>query len=155
MTKEVSGGTRKIVLELDNLDYDCFQAEVARYQATKRTADGVLLPDGESNLVGAVVCELIRDLLDCRDLHGADVKGLYDRWRLAHADWQEALAKRDRLAAENARLREGLIYYAGGIATAKWNLDIFWMLAERGHVGCIVPAHIVALQEAIYREERE
>ena len=148
MTEEVSGGTRKIVLELDNLDYDCFQAEVARYQATKRTADGVLLPDGESNLVGAVVCELIRDLLDYRDLHGADVKGLYDRWRLAHADWQEALAERDRLAAENARLREAISEVLGDwwYYTAKeWVLDRYYP----------VPPHIVALQEAIYREGGE
>ena len=68
---------------------------------------------------------------------------------------EKMLAKNATLAAENARLREGLIYYAGGIGTAKWNLSMFWMLAERGHVGCIVPAHIVALQEAIYREECE
>lgn len=160
MTEEVSGGTRKIVLELDNLDYDCFQAEVARYQATKRTADGVLLPDGESNLVGAVVCELIRDLLDYRDLHGADVKGLYDLWRLAHADWQEALAERDRLAAENARLREAFCELAGGGSGMRSLLERFWHISEwwletTPRQERIVPPHIVALQEAIYREGGE
>lgn len=148
MTEEVSGGTRKIVLELDDLDYDCFQAEVARYQATKRTADGVLLPDGESNLVGAVVCELIRDLLDCRDLHGADVKGLYDRWRLAHADWQEALAERDRLAAENARLRWAIM----GMLRWQWK---FYAELYRAVPTLTVNDGIVALQEAIYREGGE
>ena len=77
------------------------------------------------------------------------------RWSALRIELQAVVAERDALAAENARLREGLIYYAGGIGTAKWNLSMFWMLAERGHVGCIVPAHIVALQEAIYREECE
>lgn len=66
--------TRTITLVLDDLDYDAVQAEFARRQLC-RDAHGVILPDGESNLSGALVAEMIRDLRDYRDLFEAQQGG--------------------------------------------------------------------------------
>lgn len=78
-----------------------------------------------------------------------------ESWGALRFMLQEANEERDQLAAENARLREAVLFLAGGVEMGKWNLGMFWMLAERGHEGCIVPPHIVALQDAIYREGGE
>ena len=59
------GKTRTIVLELDEDDWNTIQGEFARQQSC-RDKHGPLLPDGESNLVGAMVAEAIRDLEEYR-----------------------------------------------------------------------------------------
>ena len=58
---------RKIILECDDADYDTIQAEFARQQQF-RDKDGTLLPDGDSNLSGAMVAEAIRNLEEYRQL---------------------------------------------------------------------------------------
>lgn len=65
---------RTITLELDELDYDCIQGEIARRQAF-RDKDGPLLPDGESNMVGAMLAEAIRDLEEYRAAWEAERNG--------------------------------------------------------------------------------
>ena len=60
---------RTLVLELDELDWDVIQNELAQRQA-ERDADGMYsIPDGDSNLAGAVLAECIRDLNEYRDLY--------------------------------------------------------------------------------------
>lgn len=64
--------TRRMTLELDEADYDAIQAEIARRQARSRAIDPggpTLLPDGESDLAGAILAECVRDLDDYRALH--------------------------------------------------------------------------------------
>lgn len=75
---------RQIILELDELDYDVvqgyiadFQAKSARIHAMSGVQSGeAILPDGESNMVGAIIAECVRDLLEYRELwdaeHGKD-----------------------------------------------------------------------------------
>lgn len=58
---------RRIELILDELDWDVIQNEMARSQAC-RDEDGPILPDGESNLPGAILAEAIRSLNEYRDL---------------------------------------------------------------------------------------
>lgn len=62
---------RTITLVLDELDWDAIQSEFAKRQS-RRDEDGPLLPDGESNLEGAMVAEIVRDLEEYRDLYEAD-----------------------------------------------------------------------------------
>ena len=64
---------REILLICDEDDWDAIQAEFARRQA-HRMDDGnggtqPILPDGESNLAGAIVGEMARDLEDYRDFY--------------------------------------------------------------------------------------
>jgi hypothetical protein len=62
---------RTIILQLDELDYDCIQEEFARRQANR--LDGhANLPDGESNLAGAMVAEMVRDYRELSDLWSAE-----------------------------------------------------------------------------------
>ena len=53
----------KIVLEVDELDYQAIQTEFAKRQGQRRP-----LPEGESDLAGAMVAEAIRDLDEYRAL---------------------------------------------------------------------------------------
>lgn len=62
---------RTITLELDEDDWNTIQSELARRQS-HRGADGPSLPDGESNMNGAMIAEAIRDLNDYRDLWEAE-----------------------------------------------------------------------------------
>ena len=56
---------KKMILELDEDDYRDIQAEITRRQVNSRKFLVVplteLLPDGESNLAGAVLAEVVRD----------------------------------------------------------------------------------------------
>lgn len=55
-------------IELDQLDYDCIVATVARYQVTHRWDDGqLMLPEGESSVAGAVLAEICRDYEEYRE----------------------------------------------------------------------------------------
>jgi hypothetical protein len=57
--------TRTIILELDELDYDCIQDFMAKEQLC-RDKDGIILPEGESNLAGAIMAEAVRNLEEWR-----------------------------------------------------------------------------------------
>lgn len=56
---------RTITLELDEDDWNAIQKEIAIRQS-RRDKDGPLLPDGESNMVGAMLAEVVRDLEEYR-----------------------------------------------------------------------------------------
>jgi hypothetical protein len=56
---------RAITLTLDEADWNAVQAEFARRQAF-RDKQGNTLPDGDSNLAGAMVAEVVRDLDEYR-----------------------------------------------------------------------------------------
>ena len=56
---------RQIILELDEDDWNTIQSEFARQQRC-RDKDGVILPDGTSNLPGAMLAEAIRNLEEYR-----------------------------------------------------------------------------------------
>ena len=63
---------RQIILVLDEDDWNAIQAEFAERQSFRRD-DGQggtepMLPEGESNLAGAMVGEIVRDLKELRDL---------------------------------------------------------------------------------------
>lgn len=60
--------TRTLVLELDDDDYDAIQREIAHRQARMRDARGTILPDGDSNLAGAIMAEVVRDLDEYRSM---------------------------------------------------------------------------------------
>lgn len=62
---------RVIVLELDELDYDAVQSAMARRQSVLRLPDGANLPDGSSNLAGALIAEICRGWLELREWYGA------------------------------------------------------------------------------------
>ena len=62
---------RTIALELDEEDFDTIHAEFARQQQF-RDKDGTLLPDGSSNLAGAMVAEAIRNLEEYRAIWEAN-----------------------------------------------------------------------------------
>ncbi len=64
---------RTITLELDEDDWDSIQGEIARRQVN-RDKDGPLLPDGESNMVGAMLAEAVRDLQEYRAIWEAEHK---------------------------------------------------------------------------------
>lgn len=62
---------RTIVLELDEDDWNTIQNEIARQQAF-RDEDGPMLPDGESNMTGAIIAEAIRNLEEYRAIWEAE-----------------------------------------------------------------------------------
>lgn len=72
--------TRQIILELDELDYDTVQGYIADFQANSsriHAMSGVksgeaILPDGESNMVGGIIAECVRDLLEYREIWDAE-----------------------------------------------------------------------------------
>lgn len=68
--------TFKIILELDEIDYEIIQNEIAHRQARSRALGltETLLPDGDSNLAGAIVAECVRDLNDYREMHDKERK---------------------------------------------------------------------------------
>ncbi len=67
---------RRIILDLDEQDWDTIQAEFSRRQGGLRMSDGTLVsvPDGESNLAGAMLAEIVRDLNEYRDLFNSQRK---------------------------------------------------------------------------------
>ena len=58
---------RIITLKLDEDDWNVVQSEFARQQAF-RDDEGPILPEGDSNLPGAMVAEAIRNLVEYRAL---------------------------------------------------------------------------------------
>ena len=64
---------RKVVLELDDEDFDIIQEEFTRRQID--ISKGFELPEGYSCLRGAMVAEIVRDLIDYRHLWEADNLG--------------------------------------------------------------------------------
>lgn len=63
--------TRQIILELDEEDWDTIQGEFSKRQS-HRYKGGPMLPDGDSNLPGAMLAECIRDLDEYRSLYDAE-----------------------------------------------------------------------------------
>lgn len=64
---------RTLTLELDEADWDTIQTELARRQAGVRWPDGgVVLPEGDSNLAGALIAEMIRDLEEYRAMYDSE-----------------------------------------------------------------------------------
>lgn len=64
---------RKIILELDETDYETIHKYMAEYQANSAAVHalsgekgGAILPDGESNLAGAIMAECVRNLWEYR-----------------------------------------------------------------------------------------
>lgn len=71
--------TRQLVLELDELDYDTihgyiaeFQGKSAQVHAMNGNKGGAILPEGDSNVAGAIMAECVRDLLEYRALWEAE-----------------------------------------------------------------------------------
>lgn len=67
--------TRQLVLELDELDWQTIHKYIADYQSRSAkilAVDGkigpTILPDGDSNLAGAIMAECVRDLIKYRHL---------------------------------------------------------------------------------------
>jgi len=68
--------TRQITLELDDEDWDTIQGYIADFQAASAkisamsgaSGNGTILPEGDSNLAGAIMAECVRDLLEYRQL---------------------------------------------------------------------------------------
>lgn len=64
--------TRPLILELDEADWETVQSFVADYQAKNHHRDGgTIVPEGESNLVGAIVAEAVRNMLEYRQMFAA------------------------------------------------------------------------------------
>lgn len=63
-------GLFRIELLLDEPDAAAVNEEFALRQKC-RDADGQVLPDGESNRVGAMVAEMVRDLREYRSMYAA------------------------------------------------------------------------------------
>lgn len=64
-----------MTLTLDDDDYAAIQRAITHYQTTQRWDDeegGVMLPDGESCLAGAILAECCRDLEEYRALYNAE-----------------------------------------------------------------------------------
>jgi len=59
--------SKQIVLELDKFDEVAVNRAIAHRQ-TFRDMQGCILPDGESNTVGAVIAEICRSWLDDRGM---------------------------------------------------------------------------------------
>lgn len=63
---------RRIELILDDLDFDTIQAEITHRQVRSRAIDPTgptILPDGDSNLAGAILAEVVRDLAEYRAIY--------------------------------------------------------------------------------------
>ena len=71
--------TRQIILELDEDDWKTVQDYMADFQAASAkisamsgsSGTGTILPDGDSNLAGAIMAECVRDLIEYRQLFAA------------------------------------------------------------------------------------
>lgn len=66
---------RSLVLVLDEPDWDTIHAYIADYQAASAKVHamsghkgGAILPDGDSNLAGAIMAECARNLLEYRSI---------------------------------------------------------------------------------------
>lgn len=69
---------RRIELLCDDLDFDAIQEEITHRQVRSRVIapdSPTILPDGESNLAGAIVAEMVRDLREYRGLWTAEREG--------------------------------------------------------------------------------
>ena len=65
--------TRMMTLTLDDDDFDTIQKEITERQVRDRKNFGrVMLPDGDSDLAGAILAECIRDLNEYRRLYKAE-----------------------------------------------------------------------------------
>lgn len=62
--------TRQIILNVDDDDYDAIQQEFAKRQ--RLIAEGFDLPEGESDLPGAMVGEIVRELWEYEALWEAE-----------------------------------------------------------------------------------
>lgn len=62
---------RELLLTLDEDDWNTIQNEIARQQ-TFRDDDGPILPDGDSNMPGAMIAEAIRNLEEYRAIWTAE-----------------------------------------------------------------------------------
>lgn len=63
---------RRIELILDDDDFDTIQKEITHRQVRERWDDeqgGTVLPEGDSNLAGAILAEVIRDLDEYRSIY--------------------------------------------------------------------------------------
>lgn len=61
---------REMILLLDQDDFDVIQNEIARRQRCRwPDGSGPIVPDGDSNMVGVMLAECVRDLNEYRDLH--------------------------------------------------------------------------------------
>lgn len=66
---------RIMTLELDEIDYDTIQKEIAHRQARSRVIAPnrpTILPDSGSNLAGAIFAECCMDLIEYRDRYDAE-----------------------------------------------------------------------------------
>jgi hypothetical protein len=64
---------RRMELILDDDDFDTIQAEITRRQVAHRWPEGgTILPEGESNLAGAIIAEMVRDLDEYRSLFDSE-----------------------------------------------------------------------------------
>lgn len=64
---------RKLILELDELDWETIHKYIAEYQSNSAAVHalsgekgGAIVPDGESNLAGAIMAECVRNLWEYR-----------------------------------------------------------------------------------------
>lgn len=63
----------KMELLLDEEDYRDIQKEIAQYQASSHKNFGsLIIPDGESNLAGAIIGEAVRSLWEYRQMFDAE-----------------------------------------------------------------------------------
>lgn len=67
--------TRQMILELDDTDWDTIHEYIADYQAASAKVHamcgkkgGAILPDGDSNLAGAIMAECVRSVVEYREL---------------------------------------------------------------------------------------
>ena len=68
--------TRQLILELDEIDYDTIQDYMADQQKSSAlicqaegTRPRTILPDGDSNLAGALMAECVRNVLEYRSMY--------------------------------------------------------------------------------------
>ena len=64
--------TRIIQLECDEEDWDTIQTEFARMQSVRDDKGMYSIPEGDSNLAGAMVAELIRGIIEYRNMFHAE-----------------------------------------------------------------------------------
>lgn len=60
---------KQITLTVDDLDAAMLHRAITDYQRRNRDRHGVILPDGESDLPGAILAEICRDWIDMVNLN--------------------------------------------------------------------------------------
>ena len=70
--------SRRLVLELDELDYAKIQHCISTMQRERRSPEGTILPDpiggeGESNLAGAILAEICRGWEEYRGIYTDEI----------------------------------------------------------------------------------